>query len=204
MNKEEVGNPKREPSSELNPLEELFKHHKPPLGSQHIIVQEVAGGVECGMNCPHRLNSITCPFFEGVPCLVGCEIKQTLPGEGLLYEELDIFVTSQAGKFLIGGEIIINLENPRASRIRIITNKLGKQILPAGAIEGLSLFDLKQRGFSLGGVLEKLEKVGIDIHAPLEFPVGNDQVEGDPSFAEAQENVTEALSGTRASTEEEE
>ena len=177
MDKEEVGNPKRKPNSEPNPVVELFKYHKAPLGSQHMILPEYSGGAECGMSCPHRLNSITCPFFDGVPCLVGCEIKQTLPGDGLLHEELDIFVSSQAGKFLIGGEVILNLENPRASKIRIITNKRGEQILPAGAIEGLSLFDLKQRGLSLGSVLEVLDKHGVDIHAELEFPVKAEEEE---------------------------
>jgi hypothetical protein len=169
--KEEDGNPKREPSSEINPIEELFKHHRAPLGSQHVFMPESGGGNECGMNCAHRINSISCPFFQGIPCLVGCEIKLTLPGEGMQHQEMDIFVTSQSGKFLIGHEVMLNMENPRASHIRIITNKRGEQLLPAGASEGLSLFGLKEVGFSLNGVLKVLEDGGIDIHQPLEFPI---------------------------------
>lgn len=140
---EEAKNPKREPSSIPNPIATLFQDKSLILGDQHVKVPDGQGGA-CGPNCPHRLTSITCPYFSGVPCLVGCNIKQVLSGSdtGAPHEEIDIFVTSQAGYFLVGDENIIDLRNPRASHLRILTNKHGRQLGVTGAIP-MSLFAMK-------------------------------------------------------------
>lgn len=141
-------NPNREPSSNPNAILELFQNKKLILGDHHVAVADKKGPAACGPNCPHRLTSITCPFFTpSTPCLVGCHVKQILDSPGgnptaSSHREIAIFVTSQAGQYLIGEENIINLGNPRSSYLRVLTNKHGQEI---GVTENanVSLYDLE-------------------------------------------------------------
>lgn len=136
-------NPNREPSSKPNAILELFQDKKLILGEVHV-QQGLAGSPPCGPNCPARLKTITCPYFTPTtPCLVGCRVKQILDdGQPGNHREINIFVTSQAGSFLIGEENLINLNNPRHTYLRIVSNKHGQEISVTES-SNMTLFDLE-------------------------------------------------------------
>lgn len=108
-------------------------------------------GQSCGLNCPERLGSTTCPFFErDIPCLVGCTLKLVERGgteHGLDYEEHAFFVVQQSGKYLIGEEQIISLDSPRFSRIRIMLDKNGEEVVASGGSIGMSLLEFGEFEF---------------------------------------------------------
>lgn len=138
-------NPNREPSSKPNVILELFQHKKLILGEIHVAAEK-KGPSPCGPNCPHRLTSITCPFFTPTtPCLVGCEVKQVIEAPGsngqTFHREISIFVTSQAGMILVGEENLINLTNQWA-HTRIVKNKHGQEV-SASESYGESLFEIE-------------------------------------------------------------
>lgn len=132
-----VANPRRTPVAELTVAQELFRTKRLALGNTHSLADGET--VPCGGECPHRLRSISCPF-SGAPCLVGCTVKQVLAGEGFAYSEEDFFVVAQAGHYLVGEENIINLANPRATHLRIVTNKRGQLVHADSGLDG-SLLD---------------------------------------------------------------
>lgn len=135
------GNSRRKPTVDLSSTDRQLLNSNQPLGGKHVFVD----GLEpspCGVACPHRLASISCPFWR-VPCLVGCVVKQVMPGAGFEHEEPQIMVTSQSGKYLIGEEVILNLETPRATHLRIISDKLGNTVLAATPGVTGTLTDLK-------------------------------------------------------------
>ncbi len=115
---------------------------------------------ECGPNCTLRTSSISCPFFkETVPCLVGTEVQQKIgvPDDGIGYEELKIKVIAQSGRYLIGEEVILNLDNPRATYLRVLTDKRGAAV-DAYADETVSLFGDTQQGVLIGELEIKSEQ----------------------------------------------
>lgn len=128
-----VPNPRRLPTADLTDGVELFAPFKQILGAGHRLDSDSAETVPCGAACPHRVASISCPFWPGTPCLVGCQVKQVLAGQGLQYGEIDLFVVTQSGRFLIGQESLINLDNPLMSHLRIITDKRGRPVVSTGA-----------------------------------------------------------------------
>lgn len=138
---------------ELQARHRLFQDVKFMLGTQHAVDE---GKLEdCGPNCVHRLKSITCPYFKPtVPCLVGCEVQQRIgvPGEGIGYEEFAIRVIAQAGSFLIGEEVILNLSSPSAEFLRILTDKAGNPVGTAIARKDVSLFSDLQPGIFISQV----------------------------------------------------
>lgn len=157
----EPTNPNRErPVADLTNGRDLFVSKTLALGDTHIVLDDNhrEQPVPCGHACPWRLQSISCPFFAA-PCLVGSRVKQTLSGDGYAYEELDMFVVAQHGRYLIGEEIILNLDNPRASKLRMVTNKRGMRVHARSSAEGESLLD-RESGMVLTGEVELGEEEG--------------------------------------------
>lgn len=139
----------------------IFKDVKFILGTRHQNFSEgTFSSQECGPNCNSRLQSISCPFFkETVPCLVGSEVQQKLgiPGEGLGYEELSLKVVTQAGRYLIGEEVIINLDNPRATSLRLLITKSGNTV-DAFADQSHSIMGNMEEGVLIGEIEVKSEQ----------------------------------------------
>jgi len=150
-------NDKREQiwESENDASRKFFQDSRFILGTRHL---KSANGVleseECGPNCTSRKASISCPYFkETVPCLVGTEVQQQIgtPDDGLGYDQLNIKVISQSGRYLIGEEVIINLDNPRASFLRVLKDKYGVEV-NASPSSDISLFDDMEQGVLISEV----------------------------------------------------
>jgi len=166
-------NENREPVSNPEDPRKLWDGKGMILGSSHIIMREPeyykdkgqvsmamieedgivysTKAVEsCGPNCKFRLATITCPFFKEYPCLVGCTVRQHIRHEGIASQDMDIFVTSQSGRFLIGEECILDLGNPNVAYIRILRDKRGipvvatkhKSLLSIGLGTGVDITDV--------------------------------------------------------------
>ena len=129
-----VPNPRRLPTADLADPIAMFADKRSLLGGAHALGAD-GDVVPCGATCPHRLVSVSCPFFHA-PCLVGCVVKQVLIGEGLGYEEQEFFIVAQAGRYLIGQEVVLNLDNPNAARLRVVQDKLGQTVYASSGLTG--------------------------------------------------------------------
>lgn len=159
-------NEKREPLSSPEDSRKLWEGKGMILGSSHILMRESEyfedkgqvsmamieeSGVDstkvvesCGPNCKFRLATITCPFFKEYPCLVGCTVRQHIRhGEGMETQDMDIFVTSQSGRFLIGEECVLELGNPNVAYMRLLRDKRG---IPVVATKHKSLLESNDLG----------------------------------------------------------
>lgn len=136
-----VPNPRRLPTVELGDGVALFSRKTLLLGDAHV-VDTAGGAVPCGAACPHRLASISCPYFAA-PCLVGCTVKQVLIGEGMTHEEQEFFVVAQTGRYLVGQEVVINLDNPRAARLRVVKDKRGETVYADDELDGTLVDGIK-------------------------------------------------------------
>lgn len=155
-------NPNRAPTAELTDSISLFKNKGQLLGDVHRF--EDGSSVPCGAACPYRVHSITCPFFKS-PCLVGCEVKQKLAGEGMNYEEIQFFVVAQSGPWLIGEETVVNMSNLRSSYLRIVRDKKGRHVMSGAGLEGSFLDEP-------GANMTLFEEVEIDDGTPVNFGFG--------------------------------
>lgn len=157
-------NDKREPISSPVDPRKLWEDKGMILGSSHILMRESdyfedkgqvsmamieESGIDstkvveqCGPNCKFRLATITCPFFKEYPCLVGCTVRQHIHGEGMTTQDMDIFVTSQSGRFLIGQECILDMSNPNVAYMRLIKDKRGIPVVSTKHSSILSRVDI--------------------------------------------------------------
>lgn len=136
-----VPNHHRAPTAQLTDSVHLFAQKRSTLGESHRLDSDLLEAAPCGAACPHRLESISCPFFK-TPCLVGARVKQVLSGEGIHYDEQEFFVVAQAGPYLIGEEVILNINHPLATRLRIVNDKRGRPVMASSTFQG-SLLDME-------------------------------------------------------------